>query len=149
MPPRQPTRSAAAAATAARARPRRAPAPAWRRPSGWGPVVAGLLVGGVNGLLGVGGGTLLVPALVYWFGVPDHRAHGTSILVVGLTSLISAWVYASRGMVDPSLALQVAAGGMVGAALGAWWMERLRPRVLRRVYGGFLLILGLRMLVWG
>ena len=111
--------------------------------------MAGVIVGGINGLLGVGGGTLLVPALVYWFGVPDHRAHGTSILVVGLTSLISAGVYASRGLIDGSLAVQVAAGGMIGAALGARWMGSLRPRCLRRIYGGFLLALGLRMLVWG
>ncbi|GAB6875948.1 sulfite exporter TauE/SafE family protein [Thermaerobacter litoralis] len=124
------------------------PAP-WRATAGWAPVMAGFLVGGVNGLLGVGGGTLLVPALVYWFGLPDHRAHGTSILVVGLTSIISAWVYARRGLVEPALAWQVALGGMVGAALGARWMERLRPRALRRVYGWFLLLLGLRMAVWG
>ncbi|WPD19822.1 sulfite exporter TauE/SafE family protein [Thermaerobacter composti] len=123
--------------------------PTRRRLSGWAPWVAGVVVGGVNGLLGVGGGTLLVPALVYWFGVPDHRAHGTSILVVGLTSLISAGVYATRGMVDPSLAAQVAAGGVIGAALGARWMAYLRPRGLRRLYGAFLLALGLRMLIWG
>ncbi|EKP94002.1 putative permease [Thermaerobacter subterraneus DSM 13965] len=123
--------------------------PAWRRLEGWAPVIAGVLTGGVNGLLGVGGGTLLVPALVYWFGVPDHRAHGTSILVVGLTSIISAAVYAARGLVDVQLAWQVAAGGMVGAAVGARWMERLQPRGLRRLYGWFLLLLGLRMMVLG
>lgn len=123
--------------------------PPWRRPAGWAALLAGLLVGAVNGLLGIGGGTLLVPALVYWFGIPDHRAHGTSILVVGLTSLISAWVYAKRGLMDLSLAWQVAAGGTVGAALGALWMERLQPRALRRVYGWFLLLLGLRMVVLG
>ena len=107
-----------------------------------------MLVGGVNGLLGVGGGTLLVPALVFWFRLPDHEAHGTSILTVGLTSVVSAWIYATRGMVDWPLAAQVAAGGMVGAVAGARLMKRLQARQLRRAYGIFLLLLRVRM-VWG
>lgn len=120
--------------------------PPWRRLRGWAPFAAGLLVGAVNGLLGVGGGTLLVPALVFWFRLPDHQAHGTAILTVGLTSVVSAWVYAGRGLVDWSLAAQVAAGGVVGALAGARLMRSLRPRTLRQMYGIFLVLLGLRML---
>lgn len=110
-------------------------------------MLLGVLVGGVNGLLGVGGGSLLVPALVFWFRVPDHEAHGSSILTIGLTSVVSAWVYAWRGLVDWPLALQVAAGGMAGAVAGALLLKRLRAVQLRRIYGLFLLLLGGRMLM--
>jgi uncharacterized membrane protein YfcA len=100
----------------------------------------------VNGFLGVGGGTVLVPGLTLWLGVEEHEGHGTALAVIVPTALLSALVYAHKGLVDWSLALQIALGGVVGAYAGACLMPRLSAHTLRWVYGSFLLFAGYQLL---
>lgn len=109
----------------------------------------GLMAGLINGLLGIGGGPILVPALVFACCLPEHEAHGTAVAAVLFTSAVSAAVYVAHGRLDLSLAGQVALGGVVGSYLGARLMPRLKAQVLRRLYAAFLAAAGLRMLLGG
>lgn len=109
-------------------------------------VVIGFVTGIVNGFLGVGGGTFLIPALVFGLKVPEHLAHGSTVATILPTSIVSTFVYASNRLLDVSLAVKVALGGMVGAYIGARLMNRLSPTTLRRIFALFIFAAGLRML---
>lgn len=114
--------------------------------SKWKLLSTGLVAGGVVGLLGVGASTVVVPALTFWMGVEEHQAHGTCSAVVLPTALVSAVVYAFKGYVSWPLALNLAAGGVVGAYLGTLLMPHLSPVWLRRVFAATALLAGWQML---
>ena len=110
---------------------------------------AGGATGLINGLLGIGAGSFLVPLLVFWTGLDEHDAHGTSLATILPTSLASALIYASRNLIDYRVALWAAAGGAVGAYVGARIMHRLSPSFLRRMFAVFLAVAAARMLLAG
>jgi len=106
-------------------------------------VVAGLL----SGLMGVGGGVIMVPLMVTFLPFTQHQAHGTSLAVVMFTAVVSALTYGWQGNVDLLLALELAIGGVIGARVGALWVNRIPGPQLRRIFGGFLFLAGLRMVL--
>ncbi len=114
----------------------------------WKYLLTGVAAGLVNGLLGVGGGTVLVPALTLVHGVDDHEAHGTALATILPTSVVSSLIYARGGFVDLGLAGRIALGGAVGAFLGAKLLPRLPESTLRRVFSVFLILAGLQLLLW-
>lgn len=107
----------------------------------------GLAAGLVNGLLGIGGGTILIPGMVYLLGVQQHRAHATSLLIILPTSLISMLVYHRQGSFQIRPLLGLALATSLGAIAGAVLMNHFRPASLRRGFGLFMLVAGLRMLI--
>jgi len=104
----------------------------------------GLAAGFASGLFGIGGGVLIVPALVYLLGFSQHRATGTSLVVllppVGLGAVLE---YSRHGNVDWKSALIVAASVFVGAWLGALCSNKLAGPILRLMFGIFVILLGL------
>ncbi len=102
--------------------------------------IIGFLAGGFGSLVGLGGGVLIVPLLTGVLKVDQHQAHGTSIVAVALTAIVGSVAYALGGEVDWGAALLLAVTAMVAARLGAKSTKRLRARVLRRVFGLFLLL---------
>lgn len=126
----------------------RAPAP---RERGSSPrtrlVVAGLVAGLLAGFFGVGGGIVLVPLLVGYGRMAQHRAHATSlaaIFVIGLSTLAG---YATSGDVDVELGILLGVGGIVGSVVGASLMHRLSPTTLKLAFSVLLVVVGLRMIV--
>ncbi|MDD2421293.1 MAG: sulfite exporter TauE/SafE family protein [Heliobacteriaceae bacterium] len=109
-------------------------------------LIIGLITGLINGLIGIGGGTIVIPALVFLLRVAQHQAHGTSLAVILPTSITSAAVYWYHGYLPWTVTITVALTGMVGAYLGAKLMARLSPRHLRLIFGGFMILAGGRML---
>lgn len=107
--------------------------------------LVGFATGLVNGLLGIGGGTLLLPALVFLFGVEQHRAHGTSISTVLPTSAVSVLVYGSNQLLEWDLIWKVSAGGIVGAFIGASVLGHFSAIALRRLYAMVIFLIGLRL----
>lgn len=107
----------------------------------------GLVAGVVNGLLGIGGGTILIPGMVYLLGVRQHHAHATSLLIVLPTSLVSMLVYYSQGNIQIRPLLSLALATSIGAVIGAVLMNYCRPSLLRRGFALFMLVAGLRMLL--
>lgn len=114
----------------------------------WPKVVAeGLIVGGVTGLVGAGGGFLVVPALVLLGGLTMQEAIGTSLLVIALKSSAGLAGYLGRVEIDWSIALPMAGLAIVGSLLGARLAHRMPQEVLRRVFAGFVLVMGVVMVL--
>lgn len=109
-------------------------------------VIGGILAGFINGLLGSGGGMVAVPALEK-SGLSAKQSHSGSIAVILPLSLISSIMYLSGGRVSIVDALPYIPGGIIGALLGAWLMKRIPSDILRRIFGGFAVWAGFRMLV--
>jgi uncharacterized membrane protein YfcA len=107
--------------------------------------VFGLLTGAAAGLLGVGGGTLMVPFLTLAAGLSQHEAEATSLLVVLPTSIVASIVLRRRGVGDLGVALRLGALGAAGSVLGALAALALPGDVLRYIFGGFLLLVSVRL----
>jgi uncharacterized membrane protein YfcA len=94
----------------------------------------GLILGYLTGLLGVGGGVILLPALVYLVGMRTHAAVVTSSVMVWLTSMVAAVSHAAAGNIDLPLLLVLLVGGTLGAQLGQQLCDRLSGARLRRYF---------------
>jgi len=105
----------------------------------------GLMVGLVNGIFGSGGGTILVPCLVFIMGIEDHKAHATAISIILPLSLISSVIYIRYDVVDLTLTLKVATGSILGALVGSCILNKFSVNALRKIFGIFMIIAALRM----
>ena len=108
-------------------------------------IVAGLLAG----LFGVGGGIIMVPALVYLVGLDQIRAHGTSLAAVTVLAVSSGLSYALAGQIDWHLAVLLASGSVFGAWFGAKLLPRMNPRSAAIAFNVLLVVTALRMLIGG
>ncbi len=109
-------------------------------------VLLGLTAGVISGLIGIGGGVVIVPALIYLFGLSQHQAQGTTLaLLVPPIGLLAAWTYYRQGYVNLTIALFVCMGFFVGGLLGARIATGLSNEILRKVFGVALLLIGLHM----
>ncbi len=109
-------------------------------------LIGGGLTGTVNGLLGSGGGLVAVPVLRS-AGLDTRQAHSSSLAVVLPITVVSAALYITGGKVSISDALPYIPGGAAGAVVGGLIMTRISPGILRKVFGGFAIWAGLRMLL--
>jgi len=113
-----------------------------------GYVVLGLVAGLLSGVIGIGGGVIIIPALVYLFGLSQHQAQGTTLaLLVPPIGLLAALQYYHAGYVDLKVAGLVCLGFFVGGLFGAKIAVGLTDLTLRRIFGAVLLFLALRMLL--
>jgi len=92
-----------------------------------------LVAGVISGLLGIGGGSLQVPVLNAWCGVPMRAAAATSSVMIGVTAVASAPIYYARGHVSPPLAAAAVLGVIVGSRAGLWLSERTKARWLKLI----------------
>jgi uncharacterized protein len=111
----------------------------------------GLVVGVVTGFVGVGGGFLVVPALVLLGGLNMQRAIPTSLVIIALKSMTGFVKYldiieAEQLELDVNVILGVAGLGIIGSLLGSALAMRLPQETLRRVFGFFLVAMGLFIL---
>ena len=107
----------------------------------------GLAAGLLAGLLGVGGGIVMVPAMVLLLGFDQHVAQGTSLLVIIPAALTGSYTHYRNGHVVLREAMILAIGGIIGAAVGALFALSIPEELLQRMFAGLLLVLGLRMLL--
>ena len=105
----------------------------------------GLLAGVTSGLLGVGGGTIIVPFLTLAVGLSQHAAEATSLLVILPTAIAASLVLRRRGVGDLGLALRLGVFGAVGSVLGALLALALPGSTLRLVFAIFVGLVGLRL----
>jgi len=110
-------------------------------------VVIGLAAGFLAGLLGVGGGVLMVPAMVLLLGFDQHVAQGTSLLVIIPAALSGSYTHYRNGRLVLRAAAFLAAGGVIGAVVGSVTALTMEDELLRRLFAGFLLIAGLRIVL--
>ncbi len=109
--------------------------------------IIGILTGLINGLIGIGGGTILIPAMVFILGEEQHTAHGTSLAIILPTAIVSTFVYQANGHMDWELAIKVATSGMLGGYLGAKLMEHIPAPKLKKLFGIFMAAAGIRMVL--
>ncbi len=109
----------------------------------------GLAAGVFSGLVGVGGGIIIVPALVLLFGMGQHQAQGTTLaLLVPPIGLLAAWQYYKQGYVDLRIAGLICLGFFLGGLLGARIATGLPGNILQKVFGVAMLLISLKM-IWG
>jgi uncharacterized membrane protein YfcA len=112
-------------------------------------VAIGILGGLLSGLLGVGGGIIMVPLLVLWARYRQRDAHAASLGAIIPISIAGIATYGIAGEVKVGPAVALAAGSIFGARLGAGLLARLDERVLKTVFGVFLLGVAILMGVRG
>ncbi len=108
-------------------------------------LLSGLLSGGALGLTGGGGSILAVPLLVYLVGENIHLAIGTSLVAVGVTSLISSVSYMRQSLVKFKIALLMAAPGLVSTYLGALINKQIKGPVLLLIFALLMIYIGYMM----
>ena len=106
----------------------------------------GLVSGILSGAFGIGGGTIMVPLLVLWFGLTQHQAQGTALAVMSTpVFLLAALRYYHAGNVNVQTAVFIACGFVVGALLGAHFIQGVPDATLKRAFGVFLILMGIKM----
>jgi hypothetical protein len=112
----------------------------------WMMLLVGLVVGMVSGVVGIGGGILFVPALVWLAGMDQHKAQGTSIgALLAPVGILAFLEYYRKGNADLRVALLLAAGFLVGGYFGAVGAEHISELWLRRIFALTLVVIGGRM----
>lgn len=106
----------------------------------------GLLSGIASGLFGVGGGIIMVPAMMFFMGLPIHVAVGTSLAVIIPTALMGTYKHNSQHNIDWIVALSLAPTAIVGGFLGAHLTTIISASSLKRAFGGVLLAVGIKLL---
>ncbi len=109
--------------------------------------VGGLAAGFLNGLFGSGGGTVIVPFLEEFLDQDEHASHATAILIILCFTIISLFFYGYRNHLDYPLALTVSIGGVVGGFIGAKLLKKLSGNVIRKIFGSFMILAAIRMVV--
>ena len=112
----------------------------------WLAIAVGIVVGVVSGVVGIGGGILFVPALVWFFGMSQFRAQGTSLgALLAPVGALAFYEYYRKGNADLRIALLLALGFLIGGYFGARGAQALPEFWLRRIFAVTLMLVGLRM----
>lgn len=109
--------------------------------------VVGIVAGIVAALCGVGGGILMVPALVWFFGFTQKQAVATSLAAIILISIAGTFRNSSNGLVNWPIALACAAAGAFASYLTAGWLKHLSNLTLTRIFAILLILTGIQMLL--
>jgi len=111
-------------------------------------VVVGLIIGFIGAVMGIGGGFILIPTMIYLLRVPTSTVIGTSMVLTLVTMLIATLLHAATNhLVDAVLALILMVGGVTGAQFGARAGQRIRGEHLRLLLGLLILAVGIRFVI--
>jgi uncharacterized membrane protein YfcA len=111
-------------------------------------LAVGLIAGLISGMLGVGGGTISIPAMILLLGVEQHTAQGVSLGAMLFTALVGAFIHYRQGNVKMSMVFLIAPSAIALSYLGAWAADKVTAEWLTRAFAIFLLIIGCRMLLF-
>lgn len=104
------------------------------------------LVGFCSGIIsgmGIGGGTILIPALLFFTDITQQQAQGVNLIYFIPTAITALITHQKKGTLDWKTAKPLAIMGLAGAAAGAFLAVSLKSEVLRKIFGGFLFLMGL------
>jgi uncharacterized membrane protein YfcA len=112
-------------------------------------LIIGAITGVMAGMLGIGGGLVVIPALVMVMGMSQQSAQGTSLaMMLPPIGIIAAYNYYKAGYVDIKIALFLAIAFIVGSYFGSKIAVKLPTDVLKKIFGVFLLLVAVKMLFW-
>lgn len=106
----------------------------------------GFFVGALTGMVGVGGGFLIVPALTLLVGLPMQGAVGTSLMIIVMNAVAGLGGYSQHAELNLPLTIQVTGGALIGSAIGAILSGYIKPALLRRGFGLMVVAVGLYVL---
>ena len=113
-----------------------------------GGLALGVVIGIISGMIGIGRGAFLIPALLLFYGMSQKTAQGTSLATLLLPIGIFAFLtYYKAGYVDLKLALLIAIGFAVGGWFGGLWAQHLSDVVLRRGFAVLLVALAIKLAI--
>ena len=107
----------------------------------------GLVAGVASGIAGIGGGVIMVPAMVFLLGMDQQLAEGTSLMAILFTAVAGTRVNLHKGWVDLRQATLIGLGGVISALVGVRFALGLSSETLTRVFGVFVALVGLRMIM--
>lgn len=110
----------------------------------WRLVIVGIAAGAFSGLFGVGGGTIIVPLLVLWFGFGEKLATGTSLVAIVVIAAFAAASHGLFGEIDPLKGMLVGLPAIAGVVAGASIQQRLSDRLLSGLFA--VLLVGVAIL---
>jgi uncharacterized membrane protein YfcA len=111
--------------------------------------LVGLLAGLISGSLGVGGGIIIVPALVFFLGFTQHQAQGISLgMMLAPIGLLAFINYYREGYTNLKYSVLLLLAFFIGSYLGSRIAVELPAATLKKVFGGLMLVAGIRMIFW-
>ena len=112
-------------------------------------LVIGLITGAMAGMLGIGGGLVVIPALVMIMGMSQQSAQGTSLaMMLPPIGILAAYNYYKAGHVDIKIALILATAFIAGSYFGSKLAIRLPQEVMKKFFAVFLILVAIKMLFW-
>ncbi len=108
-------------------------------------LMAALVAGILSGLFGIGGGIIMVPAMILWMDVPTKAATATSNFMIGVTGAAGAAIYYTTGTIVPSIVAPVTVGVFAGAMVGSRVASRVKSLWLRRIFAILLVVTAIDM----
>jgi len=113
----------------------------------WVCIIIGLFGGFASGMVGIGGGIIIVPALVFFLKFSEHLAQGTTLaLMLPPIGLLAVWAYYRQGYVDFRVAGLICIGFLLGSWIGARLAIGISNEVLEKIFGVTMLVISLRMI---
>jgi uncharacterized protein len=113
-------------------------------------IIIGIVAGVISGFVGVGGGIIIVPALVYFMGVTQHEAQGTSLLLmlppIGILAVMN---YHKAGQINYTYGIIIAITFIIGAYFGSKLSLKLSPGLVKLIFGLILIYVSIRMIYTG
>lgn len=111
-----------------------------------GLAIIGLSAGILSGMLGVGGAIIMIPALVFFYGMTQHQAQGTSLAILLFpVGFLAFWNYYKHGYVNFRIAIIMMVAFFIGGYIGSVAAVHISARVLKVAFGVLLIVLGIRM----
>jgi len=112
-------------------------------------IIIGLIAGVLSGMIGVGGGIIIVPALVFFLGFSQHQAQGTSLglllLPVGILAVMN---YYNKGFIDIKVVVIMSIAFILGGWLGSKLSLALPGDIVKKIFGILLFYTGIKMMGW-
>lgn len=111
-------------------------------------ILIGILAGGLSGLVGVGGGIIMVPLLVLFFGFTQHEAQGTSLAVLAVpVTAVAVYNYYQEGQINLKYAAIIALFFVIGSLVGSKFALTLDQKMLKKIFAIVLLLIAGKMLL--
>jgi len=108
----------------------------------------GIISGAISGFLGVGGATIIIPALVVFLGFDQKTAQGTSLMtLLPPIGILAAIEYYKSGYVNIKAALLIALFFIIGSWISSKFAVKINPDILRKIFSIFLIIIAIKMLI--
>ncbi len=110
-------------------------------------ILIGLLAGFFSGTLGIGGSVIMIPLLILWVNFSQHQAQGTSLAVLAVpVTLLAAYNYFQEGFVNWKYAVVIAITFIIGGYLGSKLAISINQILLKKIFGGVLLLVAIKMI---